>query len=36
LAEKLIDRYLGKEEAEHMKRLSISEEEEEVEPIANL
>jgi uncharacterized integral membrane protein (TIGR00697 family) len=36
LAEKLIDRYLGKEEAERMKRLSISEEEEEVEPIANL
>ena len=36
LAEKLIDGYLGKEEAEQMKRLSISEEEEEIEPIANL
>ena len=36
LAERLIDGYLGKEEAERMKRLSISEEEEEIEPIANL
>ena len=36
LAERLIDGYLGKEEAEQMKRLSISEEEEEIEPIANL
>lgn len=36
LAERLIDGYLGKEEAERMKMLSISEEEEEIEPIANL
>ena len=36
LAERLIDGYLGKEEAERMKRLSISEEEEEIEPISNL